>query len=109
MENEVEDYNDVQGLIQHAMDQDFNKANKIFGDIMTVKMNDLLDQEQIRLADQIYNGADPDEDEQLEMDFDDDDIDTAADEVLDDDEDLEEYEFGTDEEDDEDYDDEDED
>lgn len=99
MENEVEDYNDVQGLIQHAMDQDFNKANKIFGDIMTVKMNDLLDQERIRLADQIYNGADPDEDEQLEMDFDEDDIDTAADEVLDDDEDLEEYEFGTDEDD----------
>ena len=28
---------------------------------MQIKMSDLLDQEQIKLADQVYNGADPDE------------------------------------------------
>lgn len=44
-------------LIQMALDQDYNNANKAFGEIMTIKMNDLLDQEQIRLADQIYNGV----------------------------------------------------
>lgn len=67
---------DVRGMIQHAMDNEFTQANNIFGEIMTVKLNDLLDQEQVRLADQIYNGVeddeeefDPSEDEQLELDL----------------------------------------
>ena len=69
---------DVQGMIQHAMDNEFTQANNIFGEIMTVKLNDLLDQEKVRLADQIYNGVeddneeeldDPSEDEQLELDL----------------------------------------
>lgn len=51
-------------LIQQALDQDFNNANKTFGNIMQVKLADVLDQEQIRLADQIYNGVDPNEDEE---------------------------------------------
>ena len=66
----------VEDMIQNALDQDFNKANKTFGDIMTIKMNDLLDQEQVKLADQIYNGVEPDEEEldpseedQLELDL----------------------------------------
>ena len=48
---------DTQTMIQHALDQDWNKANKIFGDMMSAKVQDVLDQEKIRLADQIYNGA----------------------------------------------------
>jgi hypothetical protein len=67
---------EIQNLIQHAMDQEFTRANDIFQDVMTIKLSDLLDQEQIRLADQIYNGADPDEeddddfeDDQLELDL----------------------------------------
>ena len=45
-------------------------------DIMTLILNDVLDLEKIRLADQIYNGIEdgqgdePDEDEQLELDLD---------------------------------------
>ena len=65
-------------LIQRALDQDYNQANKTFGEIMTVKMNDLLDQEQIRLADNIYNGvednddvSDDEIDQALEMEDDD--------------------------------------
>jgi len=61
-------------LIQQALDQDFNKANATFADIMAVKMSDVLDQEQIKLADQVYNGVEP-EDEDVE----DDDIEMAAD------------------------------
>jgi len=67
---------EIRDMIQHAMDNEFSKANDIFGNVMTVKLNDLLDQEQIRLADQIYNGVDPDEeddddleDDQLELDL----------------------------------------
>ena len=39
----------TQDLIQQALDQDFNKANNTFGDIMSVKLTDLLDQEKIKL------------------------------------------------------------
>jgi len=61
----------VQDLIQHAMDQDFTKAGKAFGDIMTVKMTDLLDQEKIRIADHMYNGVEDEEDDgQLDLDLD---------------------------------------
>ena len=50
-------------LVQHAVDKDYNKANKIFGDLMGSKINDALEQEKIRLADQIYNGVDADAEE----------------------------------------------
>jgi hypothetical protein len=58
-------------MIQHALNKDYNKANEIFGEIMTQRVNDALDQEKIKLADQIYNGA---EEEQLELDLEDDDV-----------------------------------
>lgn len=72
----------VKDLISQALDQDYNQANKTFNDVITVKMSDLLDQEKIRLADQIYNGVedalddeddimgDEDGDDQLELDLD---------------------------------------
>ena len=62
--------NPLQDMIQHAINQNFNQANDIFNDMMTVKMSDLIDQEKIRVADQVYNGVDPDEeDDQLELDL----------------------------------------
>ena len=67
---------EIRDMIQHAMDNEFTKANNIFDDLMTVKLNDVLDQEQIRLADTIYNGVeddeeelDPSEEDQLELDL----------------------------------------
>jgi len=66
----------VKDLIQQAMDQDFNNANKTFQDVMTIKLSDLLDQEKVRIADQIYNGVDPEE-EELDLE---DDIDAEEDE-----------------------------
>ena len=70
-ENET---NPMADLVQHALDQDFNKANKVFGDVMGTRINDILDQEKVKLADQIYNGVQPGEDEeseeeQLELDL----------------------------------------
>ena len=63
----------INDLVQHALDQDYNKANKIFGELMSVKLTDVLDQEKIKLADQIYNGVedpeDPEDDDQLELDL----------------------------------------
>ncbi len=65
---------EIRNMIQHAMDDEYSQANNIFKDMMTIKLNDLLDQEQIRIADTIYNGVedeeedDPNED-QLELDL----------------------------------------
>ncbi len=79
----------VKDLIQQALDQDFNQANKTFQDVITVKMTDVLDQEKIRLADAIYNGVEPDgigneddfmgdeDGDQLELDLDTEDDDEA--------------------------------
>ena len=74
-EVETED-NPLRDLVQHSLDQDYNKANKIFSDVISVKLNDVLDQEKIKLADQLYNGkpAEADDTEgdedQLELDLD---------------------------------------
>ena len=67
-ENAVAEPNaEVRGMIDYAMANEFNKANDVFGDMMTIKLNDLLDQEQVKLADAIYNGAEDDEnDEDIE-------------------------------------------
>ena len=55
----------VKDLIQQALDADYNKANKIFSDVMTIKVQDVLDQEKVRLADQIYNGAEPEDEDDI--------------------------------------------
>ena len=52
-------------LIQQALDQDYNKANQTFGEIMNTKLSDVLDQEQVRMADAVYNGGDPDDDDDI--------------------------------------------
>jgi len=96
----------VKDLISQALDQDFNTANKTFADIMSVKMTDVLDQEKIRLADNIYNGVEPDDydeedilgdedGDQLELDLDtegDDEVEEDEAEIEDEDLDLEDDE-----------------
>lgn len=88
---------EIQNLIQHAMDQEFTKANDIFQDVMTIKLNDLLDQEEVRVADQMFNGVedddieDDDDQDQLELD-----LETEGElesDEEDDSEELEEYEL----------------
>ena len=80
VETQMPEMPNVEELIQNAYDQDYNKANKVFGNMMTVKLDDLLDQEKVRLADQIFNGAsdvednednvgDEDGSEQFELDL----------------------------------------
>ena len=66
-EERLDDPNHIQDLIKASLDKDYNHANKIFGEVMTIKMSDLLDQEKVRLADQIYNGA-TEEEEEVEID-----------------------------------------
>ena len=62
--------NPIEDLVQHALDQDYNKANSVFNNMMTVKLNDILDQKKIEVAGQIYNDLDAEEneDENVETD-----------------------------------------
>lgn len=72
--SETQETNPVQDLIQYSIDQNYAQASKSFGDVMTIKLNDLLDQEKIRLSDQIYNGAQDgseEDGEQLDLGLDD--------------------------------------
>ena len=112
-ENAVAEPNEyIKDLIANALEQDYNGANKIFGDVMTVRQNDLLDQEKIKLADQLFNGAEEDDDvdeddelgdeddDQLELDLEaedgdeeeEDEEESESDESEDDDDDEEEEE-----------------
>jgi len=95
-------------LVQQALDQDYNKASKTFGEIMNTKLSDVLDQEKVRIANSVYNGIDPNEEEdhdetdedilgdedgdQLELDLDaegDDEVEEAEEEAEAEDVDLE--------------------
>jgi len=80
--------NHIQDLIKAALEKDYNNANKTFGEVMTIKMSDLLDQEKIRMASQVYNGVEEDEEEELEGDDieDEEEGDDAGDEEEDEDE-----------------------
>ena len=84
-------------MIDFSVNGDFNKANNIFNDIMAGRIQTALNQEKVALANQVYNGVEPDE-EQLELDLDDDEdysdeeLDAAADEVANAEEDLDDEE-----------------
>jgi hypothetical protein len=65
----------VEELINHITDQNFSKAEITLNDLMSDKMNSALEQEKIAVANQIYNGVDPDEEEDLDDDFEDEDED----------------------------------
>lgn len=79
-EERLDDPNHIQDLIKASLEKDYNHANKIFGEVMTIKMGDLLDQEKVRLADQIYNGVPEEEEEEVEVD-DEDNMEDPEDEV----------------------------
>ena len=88
-DNEVEvQENPLAGLVDAALAKDYNKANEIFGQAISVKLDDVLDQERIRLSGAIYNGTE-DEDEEEDIDEEDPDL---EDDIEDDDEDFEEDE-----------------
>lgn len=73
--SEAVEINPIQDLINHSLNQDYNKANEIFGTVVGQKLDFALEQEKIRLANSVYNGVDQDassdNEEQLEFDLDD--------------------------------------
>ena len=53
----------IKELIQHSLDQDFNKANQVFGQAMSNKLGDILDQEKIQMAGHVFNNEEEIEDD----------------------------------------------
>ena len=63
-------------MIDLAASHQFNKATEIFNDLIGQKMTDRLEQEKIAMANQVFNGVEPEEveepdDDQLELELDD--------------------------------------
>ena len=81
-----DDVNTIEDLVKHSLEQDYNKANEVFGTVMTTKLSDVLDQAKVKLAGQIYNGDPEDVEDPLEdEDFEEDDNESGdEDEVIDD-------------------------
>ena len=90
MEPEVVETNPVEDLINTVADQDFSKAGPTFAEIMQGKIDTALEQEKIAVADQIFNGIDPEEsdhesedEEVLDDDITDEEMEDAIDELED--------------------------
>ena len=66
---------DIETMIGHAANQDFNAANDIFQELIGQRMTDALDQAKIEVAGQVFNG----EEEQLEFDLEDEDFESDDD------------------------------
>lgn len=92
-EAEVQE-NPLADLVDAALAKDYNKANEIFGQAISVKLDDIMDQERIKLSGQIFNGEEEEEEEDVEdLDDSEDDSeveDTEAEDDVDDDEDNDE-------------------
>ena len=91
-EAEVQE-NPLADLVDAALAKDYNKANEIFGQAVSVKLDDVMDQERIKLAGQIFNGEEEEEEDVEDLDDSEDDSeveDTEAEDVVDDVEDDDE-------------------
>ena len=56
----------IVNFIKNVKDQDFNAANTIFSELMSTRVNGLMDAEKVKIADQVFNGANPDEDPEID-------------------------------------------
>lgn len=99
---------EVSDFLDQVISQDFASAAPTFKDIMGDLVQDSLEQEKVKMSNQVFNGVDPEEreaEDQYELDLDDPDmddeeeLDAAAEEALDAEDD--DYEDGEMEEEDE--------
>ena len=93
MEPEAE-VNPMQTFVDDILSKNFAGAQTTFNDLLGDKLNDALDAEKVALAQQVYNGEEPDED-QYELDLEDGDEEEYEDDL---DDGGEEYTSDTDEE-----------
>ncbi len=94
MEPEAE-VNPMQTFVDDILAKNFAGAQTTFNDLLGDKLNDALDAEKVSMAQQVYNGEEPDED-QLELELDDEQSEEEYEDDLEDG--AEEYTSETDEE-----------
>ena len=83
---------EVSDFIDQVLDQDFASAAPTFKDIMGDVMNQSLEQEKVKIADQMYNGVGSEAQTEPDVYESEEELDAGAEEALDmedDDEDLE--------------------
>ena len=90
MSDNVETENSFADLVDAALAKDYNKANEIFGAAIAAKQNDILDQERIKVAGQIFNGVEDEEEVEDSEDLANDNGDQEDTDLDDDSEDTEE-------------------
>ena len=81
LEKQQDDVNTIEDLVKFSLEKDYNKANEIFGNVMTVKMNDVLDQTKAKLAGEIYNDVPPEDEEIDDEDLEDEDLEDEEDDA----------------------------
>lgn len=73
---------EIEDMIQFVMDDNFNKANDVFSELIGAKVSDAMDQEKISVAASIFNDGESVEDIDIEgeedIDLDDLDLDAIA-------------------------------
>lgn len=69
---------EIEDMIQFVMDDNFNKANDVFSELIGAKVSDAMDQEKISVAANIFNDGESVEEIDTEEDIDLDDIDLDA-------------------------------
>lgn len=78
---------EIESLINNIVDQDFASAGPTFADILNNKLDDALEQEKVAMADQTFNGVEPDDEEiDDEEDITDEELDAAVQDVMGEDE-----------------------
>lgn len=70
----------IEQLIDHLGNGDFATAGPLFQEIMSMKLQDALDAEEIRVASEIYDSEPNEEDEEDDEDYEDDEDDDEEDE-----------------------------
>ena len=70
-EAEAPEVNPIESMVDNIFSKNFAGAQTTFNDLIGDRMTAALDAEKIAIAQQVYNGVDPEE-EQLEMDLEDD-------------------------------------
>ena len=88
--NMPDEVDTIEDLVQHSLNQDYNKANQVFGNLMTVKLDDMLNQEKVKIANQIHNHINPDDEDLEEIDDEDVDDENGEDEEEVDESDIDE-------------------
>lgn len=80
--------NEIESMINHVIDGEFEKANNTFNDLLGAKMADSLEQEKIAVAQQIFNPVEDEGDDDLDIEITDEELEEIDQELETEDEDV---------------------